>query len=50
MGKYAGDIEALLLLLWPTHLTKHLLNEKNPYRYFKKEKEWEDLQREYPGC
>lgn len=47
-GQDAEDIEAFMLLLGQP-ISQNLLNEKNHYRYFEKgEKEWEDLQQEYP--
>lgn len=46
-GQEAGDIESFMLLLGQP-ISQNLLNEKNYYRLFEKEKEWEDLQQEYP--
>ena len=46
-GQDTEDIEAFMLLLGQP-ISQNLLNEKNHYRFFKKEKEWEDLQQEYP--
>ena len=47
-GQKDVDIEAAMLLLGQP-ISQNLLNEKNYYRYFEKEKEWEDLQQEYPS-
>ena len=47
-GQDVEDIEALMLLLGQP-ISQNLLNKKNYYRYFEKEKEWEDFQQEYPG-
>lgn len=47
-GEDDVDIEAAMLLLGHP-VAQNLLNPKNNYRIFLREKEWEDLQRDYPS-
>lgn len=42
------DIEVAMLLL-SNPVAQNLMNPKNNYRIFMREKEWEDLQRDYPS-